>query len=171
MQLWCTNKSRRKPLCLYAETPLRSVGCTNNQNNRAGKSKRKEKYSEVWESTSDSMNRGGNEGRFLITDARRIKMRDAKMWRRESARQALEGNSRSRCPCSLCLFGRPLVRATQAKHLQDYGRHPQRRLQPQVQYILLRHAVCLFAVGFPCLMVAIVLVYACSKLATRSSTE
>jgi len=58
-------------------------------------------------------------------------MRDAKMWRRETERALRTGQSRSRCPCTLCLFGRPLLRTTQATHLRDFGRHPRKRLQPQ----------------------------------------
>ena len=67
---------------------------------------------------------------------RRIEMRDAKMWRRETERELRTGQTRSRCPCSLCLFGKPLLRRTHAIHLRDFGRHPQKRLQPQVLIVM-----------------------------------
>ena len=73
-------------------------------------------------------------GRLLTTSARRIEIRDAKMWRRETERQMRTGIATSRCPCTLCLFGRPLLRTTQAKHVRDYGRHPMRRLQEEVSH-------------------------------------
>lgn len=62
----------------------------------------------------------------------RIQMRDAKMWRRETQILRRTGQSTSRCPCTLCLFGKPLLRSTHAIHLRDFGRHPRKRLQPQV---------------------------------------
>ena len=71
--------------------------------------------------------------RLRTADARRIELRDAKMWRRETERQQRTGSRTSRCPCTLCLFGKPLLRSTQAKHLRDYGRHPLRRLQEEVR--------------------------------------
>jgi hypothetical protein len=67
---------------------------------------------------------------------RRIELRDAKMWRRETERHLRSGNRRSRCPCTLCLFGRPLLRTTQAKHLRNYGRHPMKRLQDEVHPLM-----------------------------------
>lgn len=73
----------------------------------------------------------GREG-LPTTDVRRVQLRDAKMWRRETERQLRTGETRSRCPCSLCLFGKPLLRRTHGIHLRDFGRHPMRRLQPQV---------------------------------------
>lgn len=79
------------------------------------------------------------EGRLGTSDAHRIELRDAKMWRRETERHMRTGSRTTRCPCTLCLFGRPLLRSTQAKHLRDYGRHPRRRLQEEVSHIL-RHA-------------------------------
>ena len=69
--------------------------------------------------------------RLPTTDVRRIKLRDAKMWRRETERALRTGQSRSRCPCTLCLFGKPLLRRTHAIHLREFGRHPKKRLQPQ----------------------------------------
>ena len=80
----------------------------------------------------DMDNRHGH-GRLPTTDSRRMQLRDEKMWRRESERQMRTGDRTSRCPCTLCLYGRPLLRTTQAKHLRDYGRHPMRRLQEEVQ--------------------------------------
>lgn len=79
------------------------------------------------------MPEGNAGGRLPTTHARRIQLRDAKMWRRETDRQLGTGSRTSRCPCTLCMFGRPLLRATQAKHLRDYGRHPARRLQEEVK--------------------------------------
>lgn len=76
-------------------------------------------------------------GRLPTSHPRRIELRDIKMWRRESERQLRSGSRTSRCPCTLCLFGRPLLRTTQAKHLRDYGRHPVKRLQEEVKHILL----------------------------------
>ena len=76
--------------------------------------------------------RAGQE-RLPTSHSRRIELRDAKMWRRETQRLLASGNRTSRCPCTLCLFGRPLLRATQAKHLRDYGRHPAKRLQSEVK--------------------------------------
>ena len=70
------------------------------------------------------------------THARRIELRDAKMWRRETERAMRTGQSKSRCPCMLCLFGKPLLRTTHALHLRDYGRHPLKRLQPHVISLL-----------------------------------
>ena len=75
---------------------------------------------------------GGEEGRLPTSHPRRIAMRDAKMWRRETEREIRTGSRTSRCPCTLCMFGRPLLRSTQAKHLRDYGRHPLKRLQEEV---------------------------------------
>jgi hypothetical protein len=72
------------------------------------------------------------EGRLPTSHTRRIELRDAKMWRRETERQARTGARTSKCPCTLCLFGRPLLRTTQAKHLRDYGRHPMKRLPEEV---------------------------------------
>ena len=66
------------------------------------------------------------------THAGRIKRRDAKMWLRETVKHAAAGLEKSRCPCTICLFGRPLLRSTQVRHLRDYGRHPVKRLQEQV---------------------------------------
>ena len=71
-------------------------------------------------------------GALPTTHARRIQLRDAKMWRRESERELRSGQCKSRCPCSLCLFGKPMLRTTHALHLREYGRHPLKRLQPQV---------------------------------------
>ena len=79
-----------------------------------------------------SMARGNYEAGLPTTHPRRMEMRDAKMWRREAEKEARTGQTRSRCPCSLCLFGRPMLRSTHAVHLQQYGRHPMKRLQPQV---------------------------------------
>ena len=87
------------------------------------------------------MPRGTMDGRLPTTHARRIQLRDAKMWRRESDRPGASSSSKSNCPCSLCLFGRPLLRSTQARHLRDYGRHPIKRLQPQVSSILLHNVL------------------------------
>lgn len=81
----------------------------------------------------DMEERNGH-GRLPTTNARRIELRDAKMWRRETERQMRTGSTTSRCPCTLCLFGRPLLRTTQAKHVRDYGRHPMKRLQEEVSY-------------------------------------
>lgn len=78
------------------------------------------------------MTRDGYERGLLTTHPLRIEMRDAKMWRRESVREWRTGETRSRCPCALCLFGKPLLRSTHAIHLRDFGRHPKKRLQPQV---------------------------------------
>lgn len=78
------------------------------------------------------MVRGSYERGLPTTHPHRIQLRDAKMWRRETIREAATGRARSKCPCSLCMFGRPLLRRTQAVHLQLYGRHPRMRLQPQV---------------------------------------
>jgi hypothetical protein len=75
--------------------------------------------------------------RMPTTNARRIELRDAKMWRRETERQLRLGDHKSRCPCTLCLFGRPLLRSTQAKHLRDYGWHPMKRLQDEVNSLFL----------------------------------
>ena len=80
-----------------------------------------------------TMPRGDVQEDLPTTHVRRVELRDAKMWRRESERQLRTGESRSRCPCTLCLFGRPLLRRTHATHLRDFGRHPMRRLQPQVR--------------------------------------
>jgi hypothetical protein len=79
-----------------------------------------------------AMEQGIRGGRLPTSHTRRIELRDAKMWRRETERQARTGARTSRCPCTLCLFGKPLVRTTQAKHLRDYGRHPMKRLQEEV---------------------------------------
>lgn len=84
--------------------------------------------------------------RLPTTNALRMEMRDAKMWRRETERQFRTGSCTNRCPCTLCLFGRPLLRTTQAKHIRDYGRHPKRRLQEDVSSMvhhgpLFAHAV------------------------------
>ena len=73
------------------------------------------------------------------TDVRRIERRDAKMWRRETERETRTGQSRSRCPCTLCLFGRPLLRRTHAIHLREFGRHPMKRLQPQANSYVSHH--------------------------------
>ena len=70
--------------------------------------------------------------RLPTSNRRRMELRDAKMWRRETERQLRTGARTSRCPCRLCLFGRPLLRSTQAKHLRDYGRHPMKRLPEEV---------------------------------------
>ena len=78
------------------------------------------------------MDQGNGVRRLPTSDARRTELRDAKMWRRETERQVRTGNRSSRCPCTLCLFGKPLLRATQAKHIRDYGRHPAKRLQEEV---------------------------------------
>ena len=78
------------------------------------------------------MARDHNEERLPTTHPLRIQMRDAKMWRRETQQERRTGQSKSRCPCSLCLFGKPLLRSTHAIHLRDFGRHPRKRLQPQV---------------------------------------
>lgn len=78
------------------------------------------------------MDGGNGHGRLPTTHATRIENRDAKMWRRETQRELRTGSRTSRCPCTLCLFGRPLLRTTQAKHLRDYGRHPMRRMQEEV---------------------------------------
>lgn len=141
MQVWFNNKPWPIFVSLYVGLPIRSLGCTNCYNNKAGKRT-------LCETTNVNMNRNGMQARTPTTDEERIKMRDAKMWLRESIRDGVQGNSRSRCPCSLCLFGRPLLRATQAKHLQDYGRHPLKRLQPQVLHISVQHSLFLLAVGF-----------------------
>ena len=85
--------------------------------------------------TNMAMEQGSADGRLPTTHAARIENRDAKMWRRETERQARTGNRTSRCPCTLCLFGRPLLRTTQARHLRDYGRHPLRRLQEEVRFL------------------------------------
>ena len=88
--------------------------------------------------------------RLPTTDARRIARRDAKMWLRETERQQRTRQARSRCPCSLCLFGRPLLRTTHAKHLRDFGRHPQKRLQPEVRdgtTLSVEVCVCTFCAG------------------------
>jgi hypothetical protein len=77
------------------------------------------------------------------TDARRIQLRDAKMWRRETERETRTGQPRSKCPCTLCLFGKPLLRRTHAVHLRDFGRHPMKRLQPQANSLRLSH-YCIF---------------------------
>lgn len=66
------------------------------------------------------------------THAGRIKRRDAKMWLRETVKHAVAGLEKSRCPCTICMFGRPLLRSTQVRHLRNYGRHPVKRLQEQV---------------------------------------
>ena len=73
-------------------------------------------------------------GRPPTTNTRRIERRDAKMWRRETERLLRTGRPTSRCPCTLCLFGKPLLRTTQAKHVRDYGRYPMKRLQEEVSY-------------------------------------
>ena len=77
----------------------------------------------------------GNVRRLPTTHALRLKKRDGKMWRRETERAGGLWHIKSRCPCRLCPFGRPLLRTTQARHLRDYGRHPSRRLQYQVHPI------------------------------------
>ena len=79
---------------------------------------------------------GGLGGVLPTTHVRRIELRDAKMWRRETEREARTGILRTKCPCSLCLFGKPMLRKTHAVHLRDFGRHPQRRLQPPVSTAL-----------------------------------
>ena len=86
----------------------------------------------AWGLRRANMAREGVREDLPTTDARRVQLRDAKMWRRETERQIRTGEARSRCPCSLCLFGRPLLRSTHGIHLRDFGRHPMRRLQPQV---------------------------------------
>jgi hypothetical protein len=78
------------------------------------------------------MDEGRGHDRLPTTNAMRIERRDAKMWRRETERELRTGSRTSKCPCTLCLFGRPLLRTTQAKHVRDYGRHPARRLQEEV---------------------------------------
>ena len=83
-----------------------------------------------------SMARGGIEGGVPKTNARKIEMWDAKMWWREAERTMRSERARSRCPCLLCLFGKPLLRRTHALHLWNYGRHPMKRLQPQVRSML-----------------------------------
>jgi hypothetical protein len=79
-----------------------------------------------------AMEEGIGGGRLPISHTRRIELRDAKMWRRETERHARTGARTSRCPCTLCLYGKPLLRTTQAKHVRDYGRHPMKRLQEEV---------------------------------------
>lgn len=69
------------------------------------------------------------------THASIIERRDAKMWRRESKRLGKSISSKSKCPCTLCLFGRPFLTSTQVKHLRDYGQHPLKRLQIEVNFI------------------------------------
>lgn len=103
------------------------------------KKPRKPQFRQVWEAHNVHMDRGIAEGRPPTTNALRIQLRDAKMWRRETELLQQTGQSRSRCPCTLCLFGRPLLRTTHAKHLRDYGRHPLRRLQPQVHSDIISH--------------------------------
>ena len=88
------------------------------------------------EERNRNMERGGHNGRLPTTHPRRIQMRDVKMWHRERVQQERTGDRTSRCPCTLCLFGRPLLRSTQAKHLRDYGRHPKKRLPLEVNYSL-----------------------------------
>ena len=105
------------------------------------------------------MARGGNVRRLPTTHPERLKRRDAKMWRRESERAGGLLDSKSRCPCTLCPFGRPLLRTTQARHLRDYGRHPTRRLQmevpPTYKYVCMHNrrgrktGIYAFVVGFP----------------------
>lgn len=87
---------------------------------------------------SSDMEERNEHGRLPTTNALRMETRDAKMWRRETERQSRTGSRTSRCPCTLCLFGRPLLRTTQAKHIRDYGRHPMRRLQEDVSSMLHR---------------------------------
>ena len=73
------------------------------------------------------------------THVNRIELRDCKMWRRETERAMRSGQSRSRCPCTLCYFGKPLLRTTHAIHLRDFGRHPKKRLQPQAISVPMFH--------------------------------
>lgn len=94
-----------------------------------------------------NMSEASCDGAHPTTNGRRIELRDAKMWRRESERKARSGQRRSRCPCSLCLFGEPLLRTTHALHLRDYGRHPLKRLQPEVSSKMPGHSVILMKVG------------------------
>ena len=90
--------------------------------------------------------------RLPTTDSRRTELRDAKMWRRETERQRRTGTRTSRCPCTLCMFGKPLLRTTQAKHLRDYGRHPAKRLQEEVNSLApLNHKPSMHSQNIDCI--------------------
>lgn len=66
----------------------------------------------------------------------RISARDIKLRGRDLERASRLGYRRCRCPCRICIFGRPLLLSTQARHLEDFGRHPLRRQWTQVQVLL-----------------------------------
>ena len=103
--------------------------------NCRGSRRRSPKHKRVEQAAYIGMDPGGNVRRLPTTHAMRMRKRDNKMWRRETERAGGLRDIKSKCPCRLCLFGRPLLRTTQARHLRDYGRHPSRRLQEQVLYI------------------------------------
>ena len=94
--------------------------------NCRGSRRRSPKHKRVEQAAYIGMDPGGNVRRLPTTHAMRMRKRDNKMWRRETERAGGLRDIKSKCPCRLCLFGRPLLRTTQARHLRDYGRHPSR---------------------------------------------
>ena len=127
---WLINHAPLISLCVCnAGTRIQSMGWTHCQNKTHRKGNCQHHFHDWWKTSNVHMEHRGVEAKIPTTHAHKIEMRDAKMWRRESMRLGMQRNSRSQCPCSLCLFGRFMLWATLVKHLQDYEKHPMKWLQ------------------------------------------